>query len=67
MGALLNKLKGKFMKAEGKATKDPIRKAEGSVVEGVGKLQGKAAGAKRKMKRAAGKVKRKAAAARRTP
>jgi uncharacterized protein YjbJ (UPF0337 family) len=67
MGALMNKIKGKFMKAEGKATNDPIRKAEGSAVEGVGKVQGKLGKASRKVNAGVRKMKRKGTAARRTP
>lgn len=67
MGSILNRLKGKFMKAEGKATRDPIRKAEGSAVEGYGKAQGKIERASRKVKAGVRKMKRKGTAARRTP
>ena len=41
MGAMTDRIKGKLMKAEGKATGDRVRQAQGSVEEGKGKLKGK--------------------------
>lgn len=78
MGALLDKIKGKLMKAEGKVTDDKVRQAQGAVVEtkgkvkgaverGVAKAKGKATELKTRAKMAKGKAKRKATAARRTP
>ena len=38
MGSMMNKVKGKLKKIEGKITGDKVRSAEGSVQEGVGDL-----------------------------
>ena len=78
MGAIKDRIKGKLMKAEGKATGDRVRQAQGSVEEAKGKLKGavrrgvakakiKAKGAQVKARMARGKMKRKASAARRMP
>ena len=78
MGAIIDKVKGKLMKAEGKATGDKVRSTQGRVVEGKGKVKGKINEGVRKMKAkvnetklrgrmAKGKAKRKASAARRMP
>ena len=78
MGATLDKVKGKLMKAEGKMTDDKVRSAQGSAVEtkgkvrgavsrGVSKVKGKVAEARGRASMARGKAKRKGAAARRTP
>ena len=78
MGAIIDRIKGKLMKAEGKATGDKVRSAQGSVVEGKGKVKSKINEGVRKVKAkvdeakvrgrmAKGKAKRKAGAARRMP
>lgn len=78
MGAITDKVKGKLMKAEGKATGDKVRSTQGSAVEakgkvkgavsrGVAKVKGKAAEVKARGRMAKGKANRKATAARRTP
>lgn len=78
MGAILDRVKGKLMKAEGKATDDKVRSAQGSAVDtkgkvksavkrGVAKVKGKVAEGRGRGSMARGKAKRKATAARRTP
>ena len=78
MGAIIDKIKGKLMKTEGRVTGDKVRSAQGKVVEtkgkikgavdrGVAKARGKAEELKVRGKMAAGKARRKAGAARRMP
>jgi uncharacterized protein YjbJ (UPF0337 family) len=78
MGALLDKIKGKLMKGEGKLTGDKVRSAQGHVVEkkgkvkgaveeGVRRVKGKVSEARVRGRMAKGKAKRKATAARRMP
>lgn len=78
MGAIIDKIKGKLMKTEGKVTGDKVRQAQGTAVEtkgkvkaaverGVAKAKGKATEIKSRAKAATRKTKRKAAAARYTP
>ena len=59
MGAITDKIKGKAMKAEGRVTGDRIRSAEGSAVEGRGKIKGAVKRAGDKVARGARKVARK--------
>ena len=78
MGAITDKIKGKLMKAEGRATDDKVRSAQGHAVEKKGKVKGAVDKAARKVtskvnevrgrgRASKGKAKRKASAARRTP
>ena len=78
MGAIKDRIKGKLMKAEGKATGDRVRQAQGSATEakgkvkgavsrGVAKAKGKATEMKSRAQMAGGKARRKAGAARRMP
>lgn len=78
MGKIIDKVKGKLMKAEGKVTGDKVRQAQGSFEDTKGGVKGGIdrvkRGAKNAMSRASnkvssmrGKAKRKATAARRTP
>ena len=78
MGKIVDKIKGKMMKAEGRATDDKLRTAQGHVVEGKGKVKGavergvakvKAGVAEARTRARAGqaKAKRKGMAARRMP
>ena len=69
MGAIIDKVKGKAMKAEGRATGDKVRSTQGKAVEKKGKIKGKIdeLRVRGKMKMQKGKAKRKATAARRTP
>ncbi|MDQ3339587.1 MAG: hypothetical protein M4D80_30850 [Myxococcota bacterium] len=78
MGAIIDKVKGKLMKAEGKVTGDKVRSAQGSAVEtkgkvkgaverGVAKVKGKVSELKSRGRAAKSSASRKATAARRTP
>jgi len=78
MGKIIDKVKGKLMKAEGKVTGDRVRQAQGAVEDTKGDIKGGLAkvkrGVKRVMSKASSKVKsvagtsrRKSAAARRMP
>lgn len=67
MGAITDKIKGKLMKAEGRATDDKVREAQGHVVEKKGKVKGAMSRAAAKVDAKVGKARRKGAAARRTP
>ena len=78
MGKILDKIKGKVMKAEGRATGDSVRTAQGHAMEAKGKVKGavergvakaKAGVAEARTRARAGKAKakRKATAARRMP
>ena len=78
MGKIIDKVKGKLMKAEGKATGDKVRQAQGSFEDKKGDVKGGIdkvkRGAKRAMNKASSKVRgavgearRKSSAARRTP
>jgi uncharacterized protein YjbJ (UPF0337 family) len=78
MGALLDKIKGKLMKGEGKLTGDKVRTGQGHVVEkkgkvkdaineGVRRVKGKVNETRARGRMAKGKAKRKATAARRMP
>jgi uncharacterized protein YjbJ (UPF0337 family) len=78
MGAMMDKVKGKAMKAEGRVTRDRVRSAQGTAVEakgkvrgaverGVAKAKGKIAETKARGRMARGKARRKATAARRMP
>jgi uncharacterized protein YjbJ (UPF0337 family) len=78
MGAIIDKIKGKLMKAEGRATGDKVRTAQGHVEEkkgqvksavksGVRKAKMKVKTAKVRAKAAKAKVRRKAAAAKYMP
>ena len=67
MGAIIDKVKGKLMKAEGRATDDKVRSAQGHVVEKKGKIKGKIDELRARGKMSKAKAKRKATAARRTP
>ena len=78
MGKIIDKIKGKLMKAEGKATGDKVRQAQGSFEDKKGDVKGGIDRVKRgaknamstassKVKSAVGKGRRKTAAARRTP
>lgn len=78
MGKIIDKVKGKLMKAEGKVTGDKLRQAQGAAVDTKGDIKGGIDKVKDGVKRAARKVSskvrgvkntasRKATAARRTP
>lgn len=78
MGKIIDKVKGKLMKAEGKVTGDKVRQAQGSFEDTKGDVKGGIDKVKRGAKRMANKVSskvrgaknkasRKASAARRTP
>jgi uncharacterized protein YjbJ (UPF0337 family) len=78
MGKIIDKVKGKLMKAEGKATDDKVRQAQGSFHDTKGDAKGGLDKVKRGVKNAVGRasakvngkvnrMKRKGAAARRTP
>lgn len=78
MGKIIDKVKGKLMKAEGKVTGDKVRQAQGSAVDTKGDIEGGIDKVKDGVKNVADKVaskvrgvknkaSRKATAARRTP
>ncbi len=67
MGAIIDKIKGKLKKAEGRATGDKVRTAQGVVQEKKGQVRGAADKVARKVKGGVRKAQRKGAAARRTP
>ncbi len=78
MGKIIDKVKGKLMKAEGKVTGDKVRQVQGSAVDTKGDIEGGIDKVKDGVKRLANKVSskvrgtkskasRKATAARRTP
>jgi uncharacterized protein YjbJ (UPF0337 family) len=56
MGTISDKIKGKMMRVQGRLTGDKIRTADGVVTEKQGQLEGAVAGAKRKLKRVARKI-----------
>ena len=67
MGALIDKVKGKLMKTEGRVTGDKVRSTQGKVVEAKGKVKGAIDRGVAKARGAKAKASRKAGAARRTP
>jgi uncharacterized protein YjbJ (UPF0337 family) len=66
MGKIIDKVKGKLMKAEGKVTGDKLRQAQGSAVDTKGDIKGAVSRVKNKARAGVNKMKRKAGAARRT-
>ncbi|MDQ3364507.1 MAG: CsbD family protein [Myxococcota bacterium] len=67
MGAIVDKIKGKLKKAEGQATGDKLRTAQGTATEKKGDLKGAVSRVARKAKAGVRKVQRKSSSARRTP
>ena len=64
MGKIIDKVKGKLMKAEGKATGDRVRQAQGSFEDTKGDVKGGIDRVKRGARRAANKVSSKVSGAR---
>lgn len=56
MGKIIDKVKGKLMKAEGKVTGDKVRQAQGSAVDTKGDIKGGIEKVKDGVKSAASKV-----------
>ena len=67
MGKIIDKVKGKLMTAEGKATGDKVRQAQGSVEDTKGDVKGAIERVKNKVGAKVNQMKRKGRAARRTP
>lgn len=67
MGKILDKVKGKLMKAEGKVTGDKVRQAQGSFEDTKGDVKGAVERVKNKVGATLDKMKRKGRAARRAP